>query len=127
MRWHGWWLVLALLSTAAQAEPPAAHGVAPESDRAELSARLRVLLVDARDPAVKQPAEQAKLALERAADASLDDASRARALDLARAALTLAEARVRLAAERSLSARASARRDAALTRLARARAGGAAP
>ncbi|HEX6242096.1 MAG TPA: hypothetical protein VFZ61_14400 [Polyangiales bacterium] len=116
-----------MLSTTAQAEPPSAHGVTRQVDPQELSARLRVLLTDARDPAVKQPAEQAKLALERAADPALDDASRARSLELAQAALALAEARLQLAAERSLTARATARRDAALARLARARAGGTSP
>jgi hypothetical protein len=134
MRREWCWLALGLLSAHAHAEPPSALPAAPaalvrapDAGEAELSARLRVLLAETTDAEVKRPAEQAKLALERARDPAKDEASRARSLELARAALTLAEARQQLAAERSLNTRAQSRRDAATARLLRARAGGTQP
>lgn len=83
---------------------------------AELSARLTLLKSQSRDPQVRGPADQAALALARAQDAKQDSAARTRSLDIARAALALAEARLVLLAERNLKQRAEARQKSAAQR-----------
>jgi len=100
------------LGSPARAEPPAAPTASEGA--AELSARLTLL--KSRDPQVRGPADQAALALARAQDSKQDSATRTRSLEIARAALTLAEARLVLLAERQLKQRAEARQKSAAQR-----------
>ena len=91
-----------------------------EGEDAALAARAHKLR-DARDEAVRAPAQQAELALARAR-ATQDSAARARSLSIAQAALALAEARVALLQERELTSSTARRRIEAERRAQKARA-----
>jgi hypothetical protein len=110
--------VLLAPGPAANADPQQA---ASAESAAEIGARLSLVKSQAQDDAsVRGPAEQAALALARAQDAKHDADGRARSLDIARAALALAEARLVLRAERNLMQRAEARQKSAAKRAASA-------
>jgi hypothetical protein len=123
------YLLATLLTCLAQADSvraDAAAGsdagalLAGEADGA-LRQRLKKLLAEARDEAVRAPAEQAELALSRA-HAAHDAKSKERNLAIARAALALAEARAALLRERELWSSSTRRRVEAARRAETARA-----
>ena len=98
-----------LRASSAWAEAPVS------SEQAELDARIRTLQSKGQAEVVRTPAEQARLALERAnaLTAKNDDRGAARSLAIARAALALAEARSALLHERELFASATLRKQEA--------------
>lgn len=114
MRGRVWWVLWAsmlLVPIWALAEPMSVP--VPAEGEAELSARLEQVKTRATHEAVRAPAEQAALALGRARDPKLDASARQRSLEIARAAVALAEARALLLAERALHQRALARKQSA--------------
>jgi hypothetical protein len=100
-------------------ELPADPRASGQGGEAALAARAHKLR-EARDEAVRAPAQQAELALARAR-AAQDPAARARSLAIAEAALALAEARGALLKERELASSTARRRVEAERRAEKAR------
>lgn len=105
-------LAVALCSvTLASRAEPGGQAAATELSQTEIAERVAALSREKLPDPVRSPLEQAKLGVERAAAARKagDRAAEQRALDIARAALALAEARGALVRERSLLAAARRR------------------